>query len=127
GGVAVVEEMLEADLDGNGADDFAEARHLEIFHVPDFEHEGAEVFADEGHLAIAEIYCVKVRVGEGGAERIIWKGEGVDKMKDVGEIPPDDFFFERSETGGRGGALLRGSSVFGVLKIVGGELVAKPI
>ena len=60
-GVAVVEEMLEADLEGNGADDFPEARHLEIFHLPDFEHEGAEVFADEGHLAIIQVYCVKVR------------------------------------------------------------------
>lgn len=126
GGVAVVEEMLEADLDGNGADDFAKARHLEIFHAPDFEHEGAEVFAAEGHLAIAEIYCVKVRVGQGGAERVIWKGEGVDKVEDVGEVSPDDFFFEGGEAEGRGGALLRGTSVLGRLKIVGGELVAKP-
>ena len=35
GGVAVVKEMLKADLDRNGADEFAEARHLEIFHMPD--------------------------------------------------------------------------------------------
>src|SRR5215469_791070 len=67
GGVAVVEEMLEVDLDGNGTNEFAEAGHLEIFHVPDFEHEGAEVFADKGHPAIIQIYCVKVRVGEGRA------------------------------------------------------------
>ncbi len=53
GRVAVVEEMLKADLDGNGADEFSEARHLEIFHLPDFEHEGAEVLADEGHLTAA--------------------------------------------------------------------------
>ena len=53
GGVTIIQEMLEADLDGNGADEFAEARHLEIFHIPDFEHEGAEVFANEGHLATA--------------------------------------------------------------------------
>ena len=83
GGVAVVEEMLQADLDGNGTNKLAEARPLEIFHAPDFKHEGAEVFADEGHLAITQIYCVKVRVGEGGAERVSWKGEGVYKVQDV--------------------------------------------
>jgi len=118
--------MLEADLYGKGADDFAEARHLEIFHLPDFEHEGTEIFADEGHLAIAEIYRVKVRLGEGGTERVIWKGEGVDEVEDVGEVSPDDFFFEGGEAEGRGGALLRGTSVLGGLKIVPGELVAKP-
>src|SRR5581483_234096 len=126
GGVAVVEEMLEADLDGNGADDFAEARHLEIFHAPDFEHEGAEVFADEGHLAIAEIYGVKVRAGEGGAERIIGKGERVHEVEEVGEISPDDLFFEGSEAEGRCVALLCGMSVLRNLKIMGNELVAKP-
>jgi len=126
GGVAVVQEMLEADLDRNGADDFAEARHLEIFHVPDFEHEGAEVFTDEGHVAIAEVYRVKVRAGEGGAERVIRKGEGVDEVENVGEISPDDFFFEGGEAEGRGVALLRGTSVLGGLKIARGELVAKP-
>ena len=126
GGVAVVEEMLEGDLDGNGPDDFTEARHLEIFHVPDFEHEGAEIFTDEGHLAIAEIYGVKVRVGEGGAERVIRKREGVDEVEDVGEVSPYDFFFEATEAEGNGGPLLRGTSVLGGLKIVRGELVAKP-
>ena len=126
GGVAVVEEMLEADLEGNGADDFPEARHLEIFHLPDFEHEGAEVFADEGHLAIAEIYRIKVRVGEGAAERVIRKGKGVDEVEDVGEVSPDDLFFEGGEAEGRGGALLRGTSALGGLKIVRGKLVSKP-
>ena len=125
-GVAVVEEMLEADLEGNGADDFPEARHLEIFHLPDFEHEGAEVFADEGHLAIAEIYRIKVRVGEGAAERVIRKGKGVDEVEDVGEVSPDDLFFEGGEAEGRGGALLRGTSALGGLKIVRGKLVSKP-
>ena len=125
-GVAVVQEMLEADLDGNGADDFAESGHLKIFHVPDFEHEGAEVFADEGHLAIAEIYRVKVRVGEDGADRVIRKGESVDEVEDIGEVSPNDFFFEGGEAEGRGSALLRGTSVLGGLKIVRGELVAKP-
>src|SRR5215469_14862743 len=115
GGIAVVEEMLEVDLDGNGTNEFAEARHLEIFHVPDFEHEGAEVFADKGHLVIIQIYCVKVRVGE-----------GVHEVQDVGEVSPDDLFFEGGEAQGRGGALLRGTSVLGGLKIVRGELVAKP-
>ena len=60
GRVAVVEEMLEMDLHGNGTNEFAEARRLEIFHAPDFQHERAEVFADEGHLAIIQIYGVKV-------------------------------------------------------------------
>lgn len=124
--VAVVEEMLEADLDGNGADYFAEALHLEIFHVPDFEHEGAKVFADEGHVAIAQIYCVKVRVGEDGMERLIRKREEVDEVQDVGEVPPNDLFLEGGEAKGRGGALLRGTSVVDGLKIVRGELVAKP-
>src|SRR5579862_6031951 len=71
GGVAVVEEMIETDFDGNGADDLAEARHLQILYVPDFEHEGTKPFADEGHLAIVKIYRVKVRVGESAAESII--------------------------------------------------------
>src|SRR5215469_3953794 len=100
--------MLQADLDGNGTNELAEARLLEIFHVPDFKHDGAEGFADEGHLAITQIYCVKVRVGEGGAERVIWKGEGVDEVQDVGEVSPDDFFFEGGEAEGRSGALLCG-------------------
>ena len=126
GGIAVIEEMLEPDLDGNGADDFAEARHLEIFHAPDFQHERAEVFADEGYLTVAQIYCVKVRVGEGGAERVIRKGESVDEVEDVGEVSPDDFFFEGGEAEGCGGALLRGTSVLGGLKIMHGESVAKP-
>ena len=126
GGVAVVEKMLEVDLDGNGTNEFVETRHLEIFHVPDFEHEGAEVFANKGHLAIIQIYCVKVRVGEGGAQRVFRKGEGVDEVQDVGEVSPDDLFFEGGEAQGRGGTLLRGTSVLGGLKIVGGELVAKP-
>ena len=60
GRVAVVEEMLEMDLHGNGTNEFAEARRLEIFHAPDFQHERAEVFTDEGHLAIIQIYGVKV-------------------------------------------------------------------
>src|SRR5262249_18491893 len=59
GRVAVVEEMLEADLHGNGTNEFAEAWRLEIFHAPDFQHERAEVFTDEGHLAIIQIYGVK--------------------------------------------------------------------
>ena len=126
GGVAVVEEMLEPDLDGNGTDEFPEARHLEIFHMPDFEHQGAEVFADEGHLAIIQIYCVKVRVGECGAERVIREGEGVDEVQDVGKVSPDDLFFEGREAQGRGHTLLRATSVLGGFKIVRGELVAKP-
>ena len=126
GGVAVVEEMLEADLDGNGTNELAEARPLEIFHVPDFKHEGAEVFADEGHLAIAEIYGIKVRVDEGGAERVIRNRESVDEVQDVGEVSPDDLFFDGGEAQGRGGTLLRGTSVLNRLKIVRGELVAKP-
>ena len=126
GGIAVVEEMLKADPDGNGADEFAEARHLEIFHVPDFEHEGAEVFTDEGHLATAQIYSVKVRAVEGGAERIIRKGEGIDEVEDVGEVSPDDLLFEGGEAEGRRAALLRGTSVLGGLKTVRDELVAKP-
>src|SRR5215472_9881374 len=126
GGVAVVEKMLEVDLDGNGTDEFVETRHLEIFHVPDFEHEGAEVFANKGHLAIIQIYCVKVRVGEGGAQRVFRKGEDVDEVQDVGEVSPDDFFFEGGEAQGRAGTLLRGTSVLRGLQIVRGELVAKP-
>lgn len=126
-GVAVVEEMLKADLNGNGADDFAEARHLEIFHVPDFEHEAAELFADEGHFAIAEIYCVKVRVSESDAERVIGKGKCVDEVEDVGKVSPDNLFFEGGETEGSDGALLRGPGALGGLKIVGGKLVAKPV
>lgn len=126
GGVAVVEKMLEADLDGNGADDFAEARHLQIFHVPDFEHQGTEFFTDEGHFAIAEIYRVKVRVGESAAERVMWKGKDVDEVEDVGEVAPDDFFFEGCEAEGRGGALLCGASVLGGVKIVRTELAPKP-
>src|SRR5215472_14918430 len=41
--------------------------HLKILHMPDFEHKGTELFADEGHLAITQIDCVKVGVAEGGA------------------------------------------------------------
>ena len=126
GGIAVVEEVLEADLHGNGADDFPEAWHPKIFHVPDFEHEGAEVFADEGHLVTAEVYRVKVRVSERAAERVIRKREGVNEVEDVSEVSPDDFFFEGGEAEGRGGALLRGTSVLAGLKIVCAELVAKP-
>src|SRR5690242_17863386 len=48
GRIAVVEEMLEADLHGDGADELSEARHLEIFHAPNLEHEGTKLFADEG-------------------------------------------------------------------------------
>lgn len=126
GGVSVVEEMLEVDLHGNGTNEFAEARRLEIFHVPDFEHQRAEIFADEWHPAIIQIYCVKVRVGERGAERISRKGESVDEVQDVGKVSPDDLFFEGGEAQGRGGTLLRATSVLGRLKIVLGELVAKP-
>ncbi len=118
--------MLEADLAGNGADKFAKARHLEILYMPDFEHEGAEFFTDERHLAIAQVNCIEVRAGEGGAERVIRKGKRIDEVKDVSEISPDDLFFEGGEAEWRGGALLRGTNVFGRLKIVRGELVAKP-
>ena len=60
GGVAVVEEVFEADLHGDGADEFAETGHLEIFHLPDFKHQGAEIFADERHFAVVEINGVEV-------------------------------------------------------------------
>ena len=67
-----------------------------------------------------------MRAVEGSAERVTRKGEGVDEVEDVGEVSPDDLFFEGGEAEGRGGPLLRGASALGGLKIVRGELVAKP-
>jgi len=125
-GVAVVEEVFEADLHGDGADDFTEAGHLEILHVPDFEHERAEVFTDEGQFVVVEIDGVEVSAREGGAEWIIGKGEGVDKVEDVGEVSPDNFFFDGGEAGGHASALLCGTGVVVRLKIVSGELIAEP-
>jgi len=125
-GVAVVEEMFEADFDGNGADDFAQARHLEIFHAPDFKHEGAEVFADKRHCAIAKIDGVEVGVGEGGAKRVVGKREVVDEVQDIGEVSPDNFFFKGGEAEKCGGSLLRSAGVLGGLKAVRRELIAEP-
>ncbi len=67
-----------------------------------------------------------MRAVEGSAERVFRQGQGADQVEDVGEVSPDDLFFEGGEAEGRGGALLRGTSVLGGLKIVCGELVAKP-
>ena len=47
-------------------------------------------------------------------------------MEDVGEVSPDDLFFEGREAQRCGGTLLRGTSVLGGLKIVRRQLVAKP-
>ena len=75
GRVAVVEEMGELDLHRDRADYLAEARHLQILYVPDFEHQGAEFFADETHPALAQIHGVEVavrqvfRMGSSGAEK----------------------------------------------------------
>ena len=68
-----------------------------------------------------------MRAVEGSAERVFRIGEGVDQVEDVGEVSPDDLFFEGGEAEGRGGALLRGTSVLGGLKIMRGQLVAKPV
>ena len=51
GRVAIVQEMRKTDLDGDGPNNFAEAWHLQVFHLPDLEHQRAKVFADEIQLA----------------------------------------------------------------------------
>ena len=47
-------------------------------------------------------------------------------MEDVGEVSPDNFFFEGGEAERRAGALLRGASVVVRLKVMSGELIAEP-
>ena len=126
GRIAVVEEVFEADLHRDGTDELAEARHLEIFHVPDLQHQGAEGLADKGHFAVVEIDGVKVRALERGAERVFGRREGVDEMEDVGKVSPDDFFFEGGKAEGCADTLLRGASMVVRLKIMSGELLAKP-
>src|ERR1700682_2630639 len=79
--VAVVQEVGEPDLDRNGADDLAEARQLKIFHSPDFEHQGAKVFADEAHFAVVQVYGVEVAVCQGLPIWIVRRRKGIEQVE----------------------------------------------
>src|SRR5215831_11708484 len=68
--VSVIQEMGKPDLRWNRADHLAKARHLEVFYLPDFEHERAEFLADEAKPVIVEINSVKMVVGQALANGI---------------------------------------------------------
>ena len=137
GGVTVIEEVGEVDFERDAGDDSAEARELEVLRSPDLEHERAEVFADERHFSVVEIDGVEVVLSQGFAEGIAFRREGVDEVKGVGEVSPENFFFEGGEAERNAGALLSGADVvFGLqvlalkfvgepLEVVGGKIVAQ--
>jgi hypothetical protein len=64
GRIAAIEEVFNTNLDGNRADNLAEARNLEILHFEYLEPQGAELFADEPHLPVAQVNAVKVPEGQ---------------------------------------------------------------
>ena len=51
-------------------DHLAEASHFEKFQLPDLEHQRAEFFTDETHLALAQIDRVEMVRGQGFSDRI---------------------------------------------------------
>src|SRR5262249_51185930 len=57
---------------------------------------------------------------------ILRQRENVDQMKDIRQIAPQNFFFERRESKRSSLALLNCSGAIGGLQIVSAELIAKP-
>src|SRR5439155_25936437 len=110
----------------NRADHLAKPRHLQVFNSPDFEHQGAEVFADKTHPAVAQINRVKVPFGKGTANGIIGWREGVNQVEQVGQIAPQDFLFIRAETERNAATLLNQPGVIPPTYMLTAEFVAKP-
>src|SRR5215470_13484835 len=125
GRVAVIQEMLQPNLHRNRRDHFAKARHLQIFHTPDFQHQRTEFIADEAHSPLSQIDRIKMMLGQGSAYSIIGRRKGVHKVKRICEISPESFFLKRAETEWRGSALLRSSRLFARAQAVTAQLVSK--
>src|SRR5262249_411222 len=98
GRVAVIQEVLQADLHRNRRDHLAKTRHLQKFHTPDFQHQRTEFVADKAHSALAKVDRVKMLRGQRLANGIVGRGEGEHKMKRVREISPQSLFLKRTET-----------------------------
>ena len=126
-GVSIVEEVGETDFKWDRGYDFAEAGELEVFHLPDFQHEGAKVFADEGEFAGVEIDGVEVMKGEGGADGIVGRRKRIDEMEEVCEVSPENFLFESGEAEGSDGTLLGRAGVFFGLQVLALEFVGEPL
>ena len=105
--------MGKTDLHRDRADDFAKTRRLEIFYSPDFEHQGAKVFADETHFALAQVDRVKVAICQGFPNGIVGRGKVIDQVEQIGQIAPENFFFKRAEAERSVAALLGVSGAIG--------------
>src|SRR5580658_7069989 len=128
GRIAVVEEMLQTDLHGNAADHLAEARHLEVLHFPDVQHQRAELRADEAQAAMrVQIDAVEVACLQGLSKRRIGRGKCIEQIEQIGQISPQYFLLVRSEARRRFFTLLDSSRAIVGLKRVILQLFAKPV
>ena len=118
--------MGKTDLHRDRADDFAKTRRLEIFYSPDFEHQGAKVFADETHFALAQVDRVKVAICQGFPNGIVGRGKVIDQVEQIGQIAPENFFFESAEAERGSAALLREARMIFGTESVRRQLAAKP-
>src|SRR5438128_6361647 len=125
-GIAVIEEMFQADLNRYRTDRFAEPRHLQIFDLPYFEHQRSELLADEFHLALIQINAIKVMVSQRFAYGIVGRGECIDQVENIGQVAPEVLFFARTKAECRFSSLLGQAGAIIRLQVVTSQFIAKP-
>src|SRR5579863_927666 len=98
--------MLQSNLDGDQPDHFAKPGHLQVFHLPYFQHLRAKFLADKRHSLIANVDRVKVAFREGFSNGIVGKRKCVNEVEQIREVSPQYFLFECAEAKRRTSPLL---------------------